>query len=288
MIGSVKNNDTAEASAPIIYRVALKTPSHVVDSLVAALSRYHRRVGSQCRGHSVRLQAVLTLAYLEGGHTYRGLAKGNDIPKSTCYDYIQQGVKVLARRALPLTEVVRLAVKAGWDYLIVDGVNIPTERVAAKFTAKQHWYSGKHHRHGAAVQTVAAPDGELLWVSGVLPGKTVDITAARRFGIAEKVLELLGLLADLGYIGLHPDAIVGYKRKRGEKTLPAGKKAANVALAGLRAIGERGNSQLKCWRVLANDFRGDPRRVTLIVKAVQTLQYLIRDPFGPARTVTTS
>ena len=148
--------------------------------------------------------------------------------------------------------------------------------------------SGKHHRHGAAVQTVAAPDGELLWVSGVLPGKTVDITAARRFGIAEKVLAFLGLLADLGYIGLHPQAITGYKRKRGEKTLPAGRKAANVALAGLRAIGERANAQLKCWRVLANDFRGSPRRITVIVKAVQTLQYLIRDPFGSARTVITS
>lgn len=184
--------------------------------------------------------------------------------------------------------MVRLAVRAGWDYLIVDGVNIPTERIAAQYTAKQHWFSGKHRRHGAAVQTVAAPDGELLWVSGVLPGKTVDITAARRFGIAEKILAFLGLLADLGYIGLHPDAVVGYKRKKGEKTLPAGKKAANVALASLRAIGERGNAQLKSRRVLANDFRGNPRRITLIVKAVQTLQYLIRDPFGPARTVTAS
>jgi hypothetical protein len=49
---------------------------------------------------------------------------------------------------------------------------------------------------------VAAPDGELLWVSGVLPARTVDITAARRFGIAENVLAFLGLLADLGYIGV--------------------------------------------------------------------------------------
>jgi len=259
-----------------------------VADFAAALGRYHRRIGSRWRAHELMTQAVLTLAYLEGGHTYRSLAAGNGIPRSTCHTYVQEGIKVLARRALPLTEVVRLAVKAGWDYLIVDGVNIPTERIAAAFTRKQHWFSGKHHRHGAAVQTVAAPDGELLWVSGVLPGKTVDITAARRFGIAEKVLAFLGLLADLGYIGLHPDAIVGYKRTRRDKTLPAGKKAANVALAGLRAIGERGNAQLKQWKVLANDFRGNPRRITRIVKAVQALQYLIRDPFGPARPVTTS
>ena len=281
-------NNQPGASGPIIYGLALSTPPRVVDHLAAALARYHRRIGSRWRAHEPSKQAVLTCAFLEGGHTYRSLAAGNGIPRSTCYAYVQEGIKVLARRALPLTEVVRLAAKAGWPYLIVDGVNIPTERVAAQFTKKQHWYSGKHHRHGAAVTTVAAPDGELLWVSGVLPGKTVDITAARRFGIAEKVLEFLGLLADLGYIGLHPQAITGYKRKRGEKAPPAGKKAANVALAGLRAIGERANAQLKCWRVLANDFRGSPRQLTAIVKAVQTLQYLIRDPFGSPRTVTTS
>jgi hypothetical protein len=181
---------------------------------------------------------------------------------------------------LPLTEVVYLAVKAGWEYLIVDGVNIPTERVAARYTKKQYWYSGKHKRHGAAVQTVAAPDGELLWVSGVLPGRTVDITAARRFKIADKVLEFLGLLADLGYIGLHPDVITGYKRKRGEKELSEGKKAANRVQASLRCIGERANAQLKCWLVLTRDFRGRPRQLTAIVKAVQAVQYMIRDPFS--------
>src|SRR6266566_12433 len=153
----------------------------------------------------------------------------------------------------------------------------------AQYTKKQHWYSGKHKRHGGAVQTVAAPDGELLWVSGVLPGRTVDITAARRFKIADKVLEFLGLLADLGYIGLHPDVITGYKRKRGEKTLSEAKKAANRAQASVRCLGERANAQLKCWRVLTCDFRGNPRQLTTVVKAVQTLQYLIRDPFGTDR-----
>lgn len=48
------------------------------------------------------------------------------MPKSTCYAYVQEGIKVLARRALPLTEVVRLAVKAGWSYLLnyVPGWNV--------------------------------------------------------------------------------------------------------------------------------------------------------------------
>jgi hypothetical protein len=80
----------------------------------------------------------------------------------------------------------------------------------------------------------------------------VEITAARRFGIAEKVLQFLGLLADLGYIGLHPDAVTGYKRKRGENTLSPGKKAANLALASLRAIGEPANAQPGPVRVSHN------------------------------------
>lgn len=277
-----------ETSAPIIYGLALSTPAHVVQHLAAALTRHHQRIGSRWRAHDTRTQAILTLAWLEGGHTYRKLGAGNGVPKSTCRTLIQEGIKVLARRALPLTEVVYLAARAGWDYLIVDGVNIPTERITAGYTQKQHWYSGKHRRHGAAVQTVAAPDGELLWVSGVLPGRTVDITAARRFGIAEKVLAFLGLLADLGYIGLHPQAITGYKRKRGEKTLPEAKKAANRAQASLRCIGERANAQLKCWKVLTCDFRGRPRQLTAVVKAIQALQYLIRDPFGTVRIDTAS
>jgi uncharacterized protein YoxC len=64
----------------------------------------------------------------------------------------------------------------------------------------------------------------------------------------------------------------GYERKRGEKTLPEAKKTANRLQASLRCIGERANSQLKCWLVLTNDFRGRPRQLTAIVKAVQTLQ----------------
>ena len=273
------------ASAPIIYGLALTTPAHVVQRLADTLTRYRRRTGTRWRAYETTLQAVLTCAWLEGGHTYRSLAAGNGIPVTTCRRYVQEGIKVLARRALPLTEVVRLAVKAGWSYLIVDGVNVPTERIKAEYTKKQYWYSGKHRRHGGNVQTVAAPDGELLWVSGALPGRTVDITAARRFKIADKVLEYLGLLADLGYVGLDPRAIVGYKRKRGEKVLPSGKKAANISIASLRAIGERANAQLKQWRVLACDFRGSPTQVTTAVKAVQTLQHWIRDPFGAIEIV---
>ncbi|HET8658941.1 MAG TPA: hypothetical protein VFM55_08085 [Micromonosporaceae bacterium] len=134
------NQKDPETSAPIIYGLALSTPRHVVENLASALTRYRKRIGTRWRAYDTTLQAVLTIAWLEGGHTYRSLGAGNGVPKSTCRTMVTEGIKVLARRALPLTEVVYLAYKAGWEYLIVDGVNIPTERVAAQFTRKQHWY----------------------------------------------------------------------------------------------------------------------------------------------------
>jgi hypothetical protein len=41
-------------------------------------------------------------------------------------------------------------------------------------------------------------------------------------------------------------------------------------------------------KVLACDLRGSPRQITVVVKAVLTLQYLIRDPFGTNKNATTS
>lgn len=193
-ISSVINDKEAGAPSPIIYGLALSTPESTVKMLVMVLERYHKRIGSRWSKHSFRLQAVLTCAWLEGGHAHRELAAGDGIPHTTRRDLVQEGIKAPARRALPLTEVVRLAVAAGWDCLIVDGVDIPTERINGKYGKHQIWYSGEHERHGGSVTTIAAPDGELLWVSGVLPGRTVDVTAARRFGISEKVLAYIGPL----------------------------------------------------------------------------------------------
>jgi DDE superfamily endonuclease len=276
----VKNKTEARACPPIIYGLALMTPAHVIDTLTRMLYRHRARIGSRWRGYDARLQAILTVAWLQGGHTYRSLAAGNGVSKDTCRRYVTEGITVLARRALSLTEVVRLAAAAGWPYLIVDGVNVPIERLADR-----KWFSGKHKRHGGNVQVVAAPDGELLWVSAVLPGATHDVTAARRWRIADKIVQLLGLLADLGYLGLHPEVITGYKRAPGRRSLPEGKKAATWIVASLRAAGERACAQLKCWRVLVCQFRGRPGQLSTVVKAIQALQYMIRDPFGRSITI---
>src|SRR5258705_311461 len=74
-------NQIPETSPPIIYGVALSTPVHVVAHLAQALIRYQKRIGTRWRAHDTTLQAILTIAWLEGGHTYRKLGEGNGVPK---------------------------------------------------------------------------------------------------------------------------------------------------------------------------------------------------------------
>ena len=75
---------------------------------------------------------------------------------------------------------------------------IPIDRVAAD----RPFYSGKHRKHGMNLQVIASPGGDIVWVSGPLPGAVHDLTAARIWGII-RALAACGLvvLADKGYLG---------------------------------------------------------------------------------------
>jgi DDE superfamily endonuclease len=97
------------------------------------------------------------------------------------------------------------------------------------------------------LQVIASPDGEILWVSGPLPGAVHDLTAARIWGIVRE-LAASGVvtLADKGYIGAREHVHVPY----GGRNKPASQKAANRAHAQLRSPAERANAQLKTWRIL--------------------------------------
>ena len=68
--------------------------------------------------------------------------------------------------------------------------------------ADRSFFSGKHRCHGMNLQVIAGPAGQLLWMSGVLPGLVHEMTAAWIWGI-ERELAAAGLpaLADKGYQG---------------------------------------------------------------------------------------
>jgi DDE superfamily endonuclease len=147
---------------------------------------------------------------------------------------------------------------------VIDGTLIAVDRVAKD----RPFYSGKHKKHGMNLQVISSPNGELLWVSGPLPGSVHDLTAARIWGIIRQ-LAAAGLitLADKGYIGAGQHVLTPY-RGRGK---PPSQKAANSAHAKLRAPGERANAQLKTWHILRK-LRCCPWRAGQIAKAIHVIQ----------------
>jgi hypothetical protein len=176
---------------------------------------------------------------------------------------VNETVALLAARAPKLRQAVHAAQKAGHAYVIVDGTLIPVDRVAKDRPS----YSGKHKRHGMNLQVIASPDGNLLWVSGALPGSVHDKKAEWTWGVLDE-LEKAGLvtLADKGYQGTW--AKVPYKGKN----KPESQKEANRAHAKLRGPGERANAQLKTWHILRK-LRCCPWRAGQLAKAIHVLQH---------------
>src|SRR5690349_17391298 len=164
------------------------------------------------------------------------------------------------------TNLTQLGVKAGWAYVVLDGTLIPVDRVAAD----RPFYSGKHRKHGMNLQVIASPVGDILWVSGALPGAVHDKKAEWVWGVLGE-LEAAGLvtLADKGYRG-SSHAKIPYIGK----SKPESQKQANRAHARLRAPGERANAQLKTWRILRK-LRCCPWRAGQLAKAIHVLQ--VRD-----------
>jgi len=96
-------------------------------------------------------------------------------------------------------QAVRDAKRAGHAYVIVDGTLIPIGRVARD----RPFCSGKRKKHGMNLQVIASPDGDILWVSGALPGSVHDKKAGWIWGVLDE-LEDVGLVAfaDKGYQGI--------------------------------------------------------------------------------------
>jgi len=118
------------------------------------------------------------------------------------------------------------------------------------------------------LQVISSPAGEILWVSGPLPGAVHDLTAARIWGIIRQLAAAgLIVLADRGYIGGGQHVLTPYRGR----TKPASQKAANSAHAKLRAPSGRANAQLKTWGILRK-LRCCPWRAGQLAKAIHVLQ----------------
>jgi hypothetical protein len=248
----------------LFYPAALPLSRQTLTYTAGVIRRHRRRIGSPWRKLGAGQQALLVLAYLRKGETFAELAAGFGIGTATAWRYVTETVALLAARAPKLHQALAKAKDAGHAYLVIDGTLIPIDRVAAD----RPFYSGKHRRHGMNLQVISGPDGEIVWVSGPLPGAVHDLTAARIWGI---VRELAGagliVLADKGYAGAGEHVRTPYKGKN----KPASQKDANRAHAQLRSPGERANAQLKTWRILRK-LPCCPWRAGQLAKAIHVLQ----------------
>src|SRR5260370_15948121 len=106
-----------------LFRAGVKVSAGTCEDLAESLRR-HERNGTRWRLLGPLAQAVLVTAFLRTSLTYAELAAGFGISPSTCWRDVSEGISVLADRGrrISLKDVARLAVKMGWDYLIVDGV----------------------------------------------------------------------------------------------------------------------------------------------------------------------
>jgi hypothetical protein len=247
----------------LFYRAALPLSSRTLNYAAGIIRRHLKTIGSRWRKLEPGREALLVLVYLRKGETFEDLAAGFGVGRTTAWRYVNETVELLAARAPKLRKAVRDAKRAGHAYVILDGTLIPIDRVARD----RPFYSGKHKRHGMNLQVIASPQGDVLWVSGALPGSVHDKKAEWIWGVLAE-LEEAGLvtLADKGYQG-STWAKVPYKGRN----KPESQKEANRAHAKLRGLGERANAQLKVWKILAK-LRCCPWRAGKLAKAIHTLQ----------------
>ena len=248
----------------LFYSAALPLSRKTLDYAAGIIRRHRASIGSLWRKLNPGQQALLVLAYLRKGETFAELAAGFGVGTTTAWRYVNETVELLAARAPKLRTAVRDAVKAGYAYVVLDGTLIPVDRVAAD----RPFYSGKHKRHGMNLQVIASPGGDILWVSGALPGAVHDLTAARIWGIVRRLAAAgLIVLADKGYIGAGEPVLTPYRGRN----KPPSQKAANRAHAQLRSPAERANAQLKTWHILRK-LRCCPWRAGQLAKAIHVLQ----------------
>ena len=167
----------------VFYRAALPLSAQTLTYVAGIIRRHRRQIGSCWRKLSPGRQALLVLAYLRKGETFADLAAGFGVGTATAWRYVTETIALLAARSPKLRRALADAKDAGHAYLVIDGTLIPIDRVAAD----RPFYSGKHRRHGMNLQVIATPGGDIVWVSGPLPGAVHDLTAARIWGILREL-----------------------------------------------------------------------------------------------------
>lgn len=263
----------------ISYRATLDVPTETVRAVSRWLNTHRKANDTRPwqRAATPFVQAVLVLRWFKDATRLPLLARDAGISIATAYRYLHEAIDVIAAHAPELRDVLARALREGWQYVCLDGTLIACTRSAERSeNGHDLWFSGKHKRHGGNIQVVCGPGGYPEWVSGVSPGSTHDITAAREHHVLGTLYPAaakgLPTLTDKGYTG----AGIGIITPTKGKNLVPGARARNLAINALRAPAERGNALLKrTWKALER-ITLDPWRIGAITTAALVLLHLQR------------
>ncbi|MBL1121095.1 transposase [Streptomyces sp. 110] len=222
----------------VSYPVALDLPHALVEWVTMLLVT--REGDRRCKLPPSQ-RAIVALVYLRKHDTLSQIAAGFGISVGTAHAYVRSVTTLLARRAPGLPRALR---ETGSEYVLIDGI-----AECDRMGDGRADYSGKHRRHGVNLKVITGPEGVLSWISPPRPGRTHDLTAARRHRIIAACTRLrIPALADLAYTGAGPGIAVPVRR-RPKQELTAREKPLNKAHARLRCPVERGVATVKRWRI---------------------------------------
>ncbi|MEQ0558972.1 transposase family protein [Amycolatopsis sp. NEAU-NG30] len=275
----------AEGFEALSYQVVLPLSRSTLRMLAELIGAHRRRLRSRWRKATPAGQALVVLAVLRHDPRLAHLGAGMGVSAATVRRWVLEAIALLAARATHLHRVLRRHARAGGQVVLVDGTLIRTRRRTG--THNRAHYNGKHKHHGLVVLALTDEHGRLLWISPALPGRTADITAARRLRIRER-LHVHGLTpaADKGFHGWHKDirttrdcrrcggaceqvVLTPYKAEA-RRPLTKAQKQANAVFSAMRCAVEGGFAALKHWHIL-DTLRLHPRHATTLLRALLVL-----------------
>ena len=164
----------------LVYPSAMTVSTKALTFVSQALRVHRIQRGTRWRLLSSGRQALMVLAHLRKGETYRDLAADFGVGVTTAYRNLREGLQVWPRWR-PRLRAMKVAARKA--YVVLDGTLLRIDRVAMASGNDRAYYSGKHKAHGVNVQVIADPAGRLIWASPALPGARHDAGAAAEHGI---------------------------------------------------------------------------------------------------------
>lgn len=209
---------------------------------------WHKPVG---RPKSVGLYAAVEIAcmYLRHNATQEFLGDLRYTSQPTVSRYIQALTPHIEAVLKPFVPDPAEAIEVvNGRACLVDGTITP----CWSYDEHPELWSRKHGTTGFNVQLISLLDGEPVYISDPLPGKTHDAAAFTETPVAEIVERSGGAIADKGYQG-HIAATPRKKPRGGE--LSNMDHQCNAEISALRAPVERLVAHFKAWRIFHTDYR---------------------------------